>query len=61
MAKRTGALIEVIPETVDGDIDLAALDVSLSFGHKPSLIAITYVPTSSGARQVMRSLHHFHV
>ncbi|KAL4425946.1 hypothetical protein ABPG75_009962 [Micractinium tetrahymenae] len=52
LAKRTGVLIEVIPETEEGDIDLAALRGMLqpggAAGRPPVLVSISHVPTSSG-------------
>ena len=49
MAKRTGVTIEVIPEDIEGDISLPALEVLITQGdRKPALIAITHVPTNSG-------------
>ena len=49
VAKRTGATVEVIPETEDGDIDLAALEGLVCQEPRPALISISHVPTSSGA------------
>lgn len=50
MAKRTGAVIEVIPEDEEGDISLSALEALITQGpRKPALIAITHVPTNSGS------------
>jgi hypothetical protein len=50
MVKREGVVIDVIPETEDGDISIADLERMISGGErKPALIAITHVPTSSGA------------
>lgn len=52
LAKRTGVLIEVVPETQEGDIDLAALEVAVTEKDRQRgpvvLISITHVPTSSG-------------
>lgn len=48
--RRTGIVIEVIPETPAGDVDLAALRALLAQGPRPPvLVAISHVPTSSGA------------
>ena len=50
VAKRTGAKIEVIPETADNDVDLEALEHSIVHGQgKPALLAFTHIPTNSGA------------
>lgn len=44
--------IEVIPDDVEGEIDLAALDEMLGKEtRKPALIAITHAPTNSGTMQ----------
>ena len=49
VAKRTGAVIEVIPETADNDIDIEALEHSIQHGGgKPVLLAFTHIPTNSG-------------
>ena len=48
LAKRTRVSIEVIPETAEGDIDIAALEGLLTHGRLPVLVAISHVPTSSG-------------
>ena len=48
-----GVVIEVIPETPEGDIDLQALQALLlsdAAGRPPPvLVCVTHVPTSSGA------------
>ena len=49
VAKRTGAIVEVIPETEDGDIDIAALEALVRREPRPALISVSHVPTSSGA------------
>lgn len=53
--RRTGALVEVIPETEEGDVDLVALQGMLrpggSAGRPPALVSISHVPTSSGGEQ----------
>ena len=54
VAKRTGATVEVIPETEDGDIDLAALECLVRQEPRPALISISHVPTSSGAAPCCR-------
>ncbi len=51
VARRTGATVEIIPETEDGDIDLAALEGLVRREPRPALISISHVPTSSGALQ----------
>ncbi|KAL4418819.1 hypothetical protein ABPG77_008704 [Micractinium sp. CCAP 211/92] len=52
LAMRTGVVIDVIPETDEGDIDLQALHDRLqpagSTGRAPVLVTISHVPTSSG-------------
>lgn len=52
--RRTGVLVEVVPETEEGDVDLAALRGMLqpggSAGRAPVLVSISHVPTSSGKR-----------
>ena len=52
VAKRTGIKVEVIPETEEGDIDIQALEALCSQGPKPSLIAITHIPTNCGEHPV---------
>ena len=52
VAKRTGAVIEVIPEDVEGDLYVSALETLIIGGRKPALIAITHVPTNSGDLQL---------
>ena len=47
--RRTGVSLEVVPETPAGDIDTAALERMLASSPKPVLVAISHVPTSSGA------------
>ena len=50
VAKRTGAKIEVIPETADNDVSLEALEHSIVHGQgRPALLAFTHIPTNSGA------------
>jgi selenocysteine lyase/cysteine desulfurase len=46
VAKRTGAVIEVVPSTSTGEIDVAALTAMLD--ERVKLVAITHVPTSGG-------------
>ncbi|CAL5229328.1 g12634 [Coccomyxa viridis] len=49
VAKRTGAKIEVIPETADNDVNLEALEHSIVHGQgRPALLAFTHIPTNSG-------------
>ena len=50
VAKRAGVKIEVIPEDDKGDIDIEALQGLCSQGQKPSLIAITHIPTNCGGQ-----------
>jgi hypothetical protein len=66
VAKRTGVVIEVIPEDEQGDIDTAALEALVTQGRRPALIAITHIPTNSGARptlwlQYQVALEHCHM
>ncbi|KAL3143663.1 hypothetical protein ABBQ38_002458 [Trebouxia sp. C0009 RCD-2024] len=47
--KRQQVQIEIIPEDDEGDIDVHALESMVSDGaQRPTLIAITHIPTSSG-------------
>lgn len=46
VAKRTGAVIEVIPDDPDGVLDPAGLERMID--HRVRLIAITWVPTNGG-------------
>jgi cysteine desulfurase/selenocysteine lyase len=46
MAKRTGAVIEVIPDDADGVLDPAALERMID--KRVRLIAMTWVPTNGG-------------
>lgn len=46
MAKRTGAVIDVVPSDVTGELDLAALKRMID--GRVKLIAITWVPTNGG-------------
>ena len=46
VAKRTGAIIEVVPSDPSGEIDVAALERMLDARVK--LIAITWIPTNGG-------------
>ena len=49
VAKRTGAVIEVIPETEQHDVDIQALEHSILHGKgRPALLAFTHIPTNSG-------------
>ena len=49
--KRHRVVVQVIPEDELGDIDISALESMIQQGpQKPVLIAVTHVPTSSGAR-----------
>lgn len=54
--RRTGAVVEVVPETPDGDIDMAALANMLGSGPKPVLVSISHVPTSSGGCLLLRGV-----
>ena len=46
VAKRTGAVIEVIPDDEDGEIDVGALERMID--DRVKLIAITWMPTNGG-------------
>ena len=46
MAKRTGAVIDVVPSTAAGELDVAALERMID--RKAKLIAVTWVPTNGG-------------
>ncbi len=50
LAKRTGAVIEVLPETPAGDVDLDALAAALARpgAGRAALVSLTHAPTSSG-------------
>ncbi len=48
VAKRTGAVIEVIPDDEDGVLDPVALEQMID--ERVKLIAITWVPTNGGLR-----------
>ena len=48
MPKRTGAVIEVIPDDGDGVLDPDALERMI--GGRVKLIAITWTPTNGGLR-----------
>jgi selenocysteine lyase/cysteine desulfurase len=46
IAKRTGAIIDIVPSDVSGEIDVAALERMLD--ERVKLIAITWIPTNGG-------------
>jgi cysteine desulfurase / selenocysteine lyase len=46
VARRSGAVVEVVPSVATGEIDLDALERALE--RPTALVAITHVPTSSG-------------
>ena len=48
LAQRTGAVLEVAPETAEGDVDVAALARMLAAPPRPVLVSLSHVPTSSG-------------
>ena len=49
VAKRTGAVIEVVPETEQNDVDIQALEHSILYGKgRPALLAFTHIATNSG-------------
>ena len=56
MGKRTGMRVEIIPEDDEADIDLSAAE-NLIQELSPVLIAISHVPTSSGAALLSGRLH----
>lgn len=56
LKKRIGIQIEVIPESEEGDIDLAALEDLVVRDPTPVLISITHIPTSSGAMELLISV-----
>lgn len=58
VAKRTGAVIEVIPETADSDVDIEALGSSILRGdRRPALLAFTHIPTNSGLLHSKTPIH----
>lgn len=46
VAKRTGAVIEIVPSDASGELDVAALERMID--DRAKLIAITWVPTNGG-------------
>jgi selenocysteine lyase/cysteine desulfurase len=48
VAKRTGAVIEVVPDDESGQLDVAALGRMLDSGGPVKLISVTHVPTNGG-------------
>lgn len=46
VAKRTGAIVEVVPSDVSGELDVNALESMIN--DRVKLIAITWVPTNGG-------------
>jgi cysteine desulfurase/selenocysteine lyase len=46
VARRTGAVVEVLPSVPSGEVDLGALEAALE--RPAALVAVTHVPTSSG-------------
>ena len=52
--KRRQVEIEVIPDDSEGDIDVEALEKAMA-AHRPALIAVTPIPTSSGTLLMMHS------
>lgn len=45
-ARRSGAVVEVVPDDADGQIDVAALDGMID--ERVKLIALTHIPTNGG-------------
>jgi selenocysteine lyase/cysteine desulfurase len=52
--KRFGTTIEVVPETHDGDIDVAELERMIESGPKPKLVAVSHIATNSGLQLTCR-------
>ena len=48
VGRRTGAIVEVIPEEPDGEISTRGLEALIARGRRPALVAITHVPTNCG-------------
>ena len=48
VGRRTGAVVEVIPEEPDGEISTDGLEALIVRGRPPALVAITHVPTNCG-------------
>ncbi|MEE8272071.1 MAG: aminotransferase class V-fold PLP-dependent enzyme [Alphaproteobacteria bacterium] len=46
IARRTGAVVEAIPDDADGRLDVAALEAAID--DRVRLIAVTHVPTNGG-------------
>ena len=59
VARRTGALVEVVPSEDDGTISIPALRAALARDDRARLVALTHVPTNGGlvnpAEQVGRA------
>lgn len=51
--KRFGTTVEVVPETEDGDIDVAELERMIESGPKPKLVAVSHIATNSGVQFYM--------
>jgi len=49
MQRRAGVVIEIVPDTEDHDIDVAALERMITSGPLPKLVAISHIATNSGA------------
>ena len=52
--KRFGTTIEVVPETSDGDVDVAELERMIWSGPKPKLVAVSHIATNSGVQLAWR-------
>jgi len=48
VARRTGAIVEVVPDDESGQLDVAALEEMVDFGGPVKLIAVTHVPGNGG-------------
>ena len=48
VARRTGAVVEVVPSEADGTISIPALRAALARDDRARLVALTHVPTNGG-------------
>ena len=58
--KRFGTTIEVVPETEDGDIDVAELERMIGSGPKPKLVAVSHIATNSGVQSMQPLWYAFY-